>query len=72
MITPLDHLVEQAGGALTLARTLGVTHQAMYPWIKRGWLPTNRALQASSIYGVPHTDLMDPLLQERLSNGVAQ
>ena len=70
-MSSLAELVEHVGGALPLARALGVTHQAMYPWIKRGWLPTNRALQAASIYDVPYADLIDPQLRAYVANPVA-
>lgn len=67
-MSSLAELVNHVGGALPLARALGVTHQAIYPWIKRGWLPTNRALQAASIYNVPHVGLIDPVLRGYISD----
>lgn len=49
-------------GATALARELGVSHQVVYVWLKRGWAPANRAQQLSIAYGIPARDLLKPAL----------
>lgn len=36
-----------------LAAALGVTKQAISLWIKRGYVPTSRALQVHEVTGIP-------------------
>lgn len=58
----IEDAVALAGGQAVLARQLGVTIQALGPWVKRGWVPTQRALQIESMYGVPRVRLLKPEL----------
>lgn len=52
--------VRKADGGPQLARKLGVTHQAVYQWLKVGWVPLTRALQIENIYGIPRQKLVSP------------
>lgn len=61
-MTGIKQAIEVAGGACALAHALGVTHQAVYTWAKRGWVPMQRALQIETEYGVPRTELLKPEL----------
>lgn len=65
-MTGIDRAVEMADGAVPLAAKLGVTHQAVFQWIKRGWAPLQRAIQIEGIYGVPRRELLKPELVEAL------
>ncbi len=56
----LARAVQFAGGVSAFAQSLGVTHQAVYQWLRRGWLTPKRAEQVSELYGVPAADLLDP------------
>jgi DNA-binding transcriptional regulator YdaS (Cro superfamily) len=62
--TALDRAAEAAGSWGDLARKLGVSHQAMYAWRKRGHVPPNRALEIEVLYGVPARELVKPSLLE--------
>lgn len=62
----LDTAIEQAGGIMAFRRDLGVTHQAVYAWKKRGYVPLDPALAIEQRYGVPHLSLVSPVLRRRL------
>ena len=61
-MTGIKRAVEQAGGAAKLGAVLGVSHQAVYVWIKRGWVPNDRAVQIEQLYAIPRADLVNPKL----------
>ena len=65
--TGLYKAVEKAGSVPKLADALGVSRQAVYDWLKRGWAPTARAIQIEALYGVDRGGLMDPHLQAVLT-----
>ena len=44
MINPLGRAIECFGGRVSFAKTLGVTPQAVFLWIKNGRVPVERAL----------------------------
>ena len=52
--------IEKAGGAMRLAEILKVSHQVVYNWEKRGWVPPKRAIYISKKYGIPRADLVNP------------
>ena len=58
----INKAIELAGSANLLAHKLGVTHQAIYTWSHRGWVPIQRALQIESLFGVPRENLLKPEL----------
>jgi DNA-binding transcriptional regulator YdaS (Cro superfamily) len=61
-MTGIKLAIDLAGGACALAHNLGVTHQAVYTWAKRGWVPMQRALQIETEYGVSRAQLLKPEL----------
>lgn len=63
----INTVVERAGGARPLADFLGVSHQAVYAWIDRGWFPPARAVQISRRFKVPKSKLIDPKLAKLLA-----
>ena len=65
-MTGIDKAVELATGAVQLAARLGVSHQAVFQWIKRGWVPLSRAIEIEGIYGIPRHELLKPELVEAL------
>ena len=67
-MTGIKKAIEKAGGANALATKLGVTHQAIYTWVRRGWVPAQRALQIEIIYDVPRGDLFKPELAALLAS----
>jgi len=68
----IKQAIALAGGACALAHKLGVTHQAVYGWAKRGWTPMQRAMQIENIYDIPRTELLKPDLVSLLSTQVAK
>lgn len=61
-IAALDTAITRAGGIMRFAQNMRVTHQAIYGWRKRGWVPADKALVIESVFGVPRADLMEPRL----------
>ena len=66
-LAALDEAVERAGGIVRFSRALGLTHQAVYDWRKRGWVPIARAIASEAIFGVPKEKLMEPSLAAALT-----
>lgn len=56
----IERAIEVAGGAAALAQQMGVSHQVVYQWKKRGWLPPARAIEVESRYGVPRIEMVNP------------
>ena len=52
-MTHLQRAVESLGGPAQLARTLGVTHQAVCSWITAGHAPPRRAVEISRLAEIP-------------------
>ena len=67
MRNALNTVVEKAGGAPALAAHLGVSHQIVYAWVKRGWVPLARAVQLEKKYKVPRDKLINPELAKFLA-----
>jgi DNA-binding transcriptional regulator YdaS (Cro superfamily) len=61
-MTGIDKIIELAGGPLALAEQLGVTHQAVYNWRKRGYVPASRAMELEKMYDVQREELVSPAL----------
>lgn len=61
-MTGIKKAIELAGGANALAHKLGVTHQAVYTWAHRGWVPVQRAVQIENAFDIPRTELLKPSL----------
>ena len=59
MTTGIDRAVEAAGGATALAKLLKVSHQVVYHWQKRGWVPVDRALQIEARLKIPRAKLVN-------------
>ena len=58
----LKSLVQTNGNPTRFARRVGVSRQALYLWMARGFVPPIRAVQLEAIFGTPRLRLMDPLL----------
>ena len=65
-LAALDRAVDLAGGIVRFARAMSVTHQAVYNWRKRGWVPLERALAIETLYRLPHVQLIEPGLAQQL------
>jgi hypothetical protein len=66
-IAALDLAIERAGGIVKFCQRLKVTHQAVYSWKARGWVPPERAVMLEAVFGIPRTDTMNPDLVRTLS-----
>ena len=67
VILNLDTAVKRAGGAIKLAAFLKVSHQIVYLWIDRGWVPPRRAVQIENKTKVPRSKLINPQLAKLLN-----
>lgn len=65
-IAALDLAIERGGGILKFCQRMNVTHQAVYGWRKRGWVPVERAVVLESIFGIDRNQLMNPDLVRAL------
>jgi hypothetical protein len=62
----LRRTIDKAGGIMAFSRSLGVTHQAVYQWLRRGYVPLPRATEIHVMYNVNRGELVDPALLEML------
>lgn len=60
--TGIDRAIAITGSGTQLASKLGVSHQVVYRWHAKGFVPRDRAQQISELTGVPVRDLLDPKL----------
>jgi DNA-binding transcriptional regulator YdaS (Cro superfamily) len=63
----INDAIQAAGGAAALAKELGISHQSVYHWAKRGWVPAQRAVDIEERYGVPR----ESLVNERIARVLA-
>jgi hypothetical protein len=61
-MTGIKKAIEMAGGANALATKLDVTHQAVYVWLRKGWVPSQRALEIEKLFDIPRAELFKPEL----------
>lgn len=67
-IAAMDEAMGKSGGIVAFARRMGVTHQAIYHWRRRGWAPVERAVAIEAIFGIDRNRLMEPSLAQALSS----
>lgn len=53
----LEKAAAKAGGYTSLAKALGVSHQAVYVWKNTGRVPAARCMQIEELYGIPWREL---------------
>ena len=63
----LDAVIVLATSQEKLGEKLGVSQAAVSKWLKRGYLPMNRAIEVESIYGVPRQKTMNPRVVQALA-----
>jgi hypothetical protein len=66
-IAALDLAIERGGGIIKFCQKMKVTHQAVYSWKARGWVPPERAVAIEVVFGIPRTDMMNPDLVRAIS-----
>lgn len=57
MNTPIEQAIKVAGSQSALARTLGVTPQAVQQWVAANRLPAHHCLPVENTTGVSRYDL---------------
>jgi hypothetical protein len=66
-IDAINRAIAKGGGIVRFARSMGVSHQAVYAWKRRGWVPVEKAVVIEAAYGVPRDELMSPDLVRALA-----
>ena len=62
----LREAIDRAGGIVKFAAALGLTHQAVYAWFNKGWVPLERAVQVERMTSVSRNKLIKPSIVEAL------
>lgn len=70
-IAAIDLAIERGGGIVRFAKSMNVTHQAVYNWRKRGWVPPERAVVIEAVFAIPRADLMNPDLVRAVNTPAA-
>jgi hypothetical protein len=70
-IAAIDRAIERGGGIVRFAKSMGVTHQAIYNWRKRGWVPPERSVVIEAIFGIERSQLMNPDLVRAVNTPAA-
>lgn len=66
-IEAIDEAIDRAGGIVKFRKAMGVSHQAVYSWRKRGWVPLDRANAIEAIFKIDRTRLINPDLLRELN-----
>lgn len=66
-LASLNGAIKRGGGIIAFSRALGVAHQSVSNWRKRGKVPPDRALMIEQLFGVPRLELIDPALAKFVS-----
>lgn len=70
-VEAIDEAIDKGGGVIRFAKAMGVTHQAVYNWRKRGWVPPERAVIIEAVFKIDRNRLMNPDLVRVLNTPVA-
>lgn len=65
-VRALKEAIQRGGGIIKFAKSMGVSHQAVYNWMRRGWVPLDRAVSIEAVFGVPSESIMDPSVRRAL------
>jgi hypothetical protein len=63
----LNVAIKRAGGIVPFTQEMGVSHQVVYQWRKRGYVPAERALIIAKKYGLPFRKMLRFEVVELLS-----
>lgn len=66
-VATINLAIAKGGGIVRFAKIMGVSHQAIYAWKRRGWVPVEKAVVIEAVYGIPRDDLMSPALVRALA-----
>lgn len=63
----LNLAIARAGGIVSFARKMGVSHQTVSYWRKKCCVPPARAITIEQLFGVPRASIVSPTLARLLS-----
>lgn len=63
----LREAIDKVGGIVKFAASVGVTHQAVYAWFSKGWMPLERAVVVERLSGVDRLKLVKPSIADALA-----
>lgn len=63
----LNLAIARAGGIVSFARKMGVSHQTVSYWRKQCCVPPARAITIEQLFGVPRANIVNPTLARLLS-----
>lgn len=66
-LTSINEAIALGGGILSFSRALGVSHQAVTGWRKRGYIPLSRALRVEQLFGVSRAAIVAPEIAAALA-----
>ena len=67
-IAAINKAIDTAGGIVLFTRDMGLRHQAVYGWKKRGYAPLERALEMEKRYGVSAASMVKPSIASALND----
>ena len=67
----LREAIDKLGGVVSFANAIGVTHQAVYYWFRKGWVPLERAVVIERLTGVSRAQLVKQSVAEALETAAA-
>lgn len=59
-IAAITTAITRGGGIVKFSDAIGVSHQAIYAWRKRGCVPLDKATAIEAMFGVPRADMLAP------------
>ncbi|HET8666840.1 MAG TPA: Cro/CI family transcriptional regulator [Terriglobales bacterium] len=62
----LREAIGYMGGIIAFSKRMGVTHQAVYHWFRRGAVPVKHALVIERLTDIPREELISELDRELL------
>lgn len=65
-VAAIDRAIERGGGIVRFSAGMGVTHQAIYSWKRRGWMPLDKALIVEHMFGIPRAETVNPDIAKAL------
>lgn len=59
-LAAINEAILSAGGLIAFCREMGLTHQAVNAWRRRGYVPPGRAVDVEHKFGVPRIRMVHP------------
>lgn len=59
-VAAIREAIASGGGVIQFAKAMGVTHQAVYHWLGKGFVPIERALVIEALFKVDRARIIDP------------